>query len=54
MNNIIKSVVREYHFTPETIDDLFMDDVDYHGLLFWYDDTLQIQKELKTPKKTIK
>lgn len=50
MNNIIKSVVREHHFSPAEIDAFFLDDIDYHGLEFWYNDVRQVSKELKEKK----
>ena len=48
---MVKSVVREFKYTPKDIDELYLDEIDYHGLIFWYNDVLQIQKDLKTPKK---
>jgi hypothetical protein len=45
---MLKSVVREYKFTPSDIDKLYLDDIDYHGLVYWYNDVLQIQKDLKS------
>lgn len=44
---MIKSVVRTYNWTPDVIDNLFFDDLDHHGLIFWYDDTKEIEKKLK-------
>lgn len=32
----IQSVVQEYHWTPNIIDELFLDDIDHHGLYYWY------------------
>lgn len=44
---MIKSVVREHHWPPEVIGGLFVDDEDYQGLIFWYDDILEMQKPIK-------
>lgn len=48
---MLKSIVREYKFTPKDIDDLYLDDENYHGLIYWYNDVLQINKDLKPKKK---
>jgi len=48
---MIKSVVREFHFKPKDIDDLFLDENDYHGIIYWYKDAVQVNKELKGKTK---
>jgi hypothetical protein len=50
---MIKSVVREYHFSPATVGDFYLDEIDFNGLRFWYDDVLEIHEAMKkkTPKK---
>lgn len=50
LENAIKSIVREHHFSPAEIDALFFDDTDYHGMMFWYEDVKAVNAELK--KKT--
>ena len=47
---MVISVVRNHHFTPDVIDGFFLDDIDYHGLLFWYEEAREIEKSMK-PKK---
>jgi hypothetical protein len=47
---MIKSVVREYKWSPAIVGDLFLDEIDFEGLVFWYKDTKEIEKALK-PKK---
>jgi len=47
---MIKSVVREYKWSPAIVGDLFLDNIDYGGLIFWYKDTKEIEAALK-PKK---
>jgi len=47
---MIKSVVREYHFSPATVGDFYLDDQDYEGLEFWYNDVIEIQRQLKEKK----
>lgn len=44
---MIKSVVRTFQWTPEVIDNLYFDDIDYHGLIFWYNDVIEVSKEIK-------
>jgi hypothetical protein len=52
LNNIIKTVVRYHHWTPKTIESLYLDDADFFGLLYWYDDVMEVIKEIneKLPK----
>jgi hypothetical protein len=42
--------VREHKWTFLIIDEMFQDDIDYHGLEFWYNDVRQVSKELKEKK----
>lgn len=42
---MIKSVVREYHWAATQIDALFIDDIDYHGLIYWYNDVNELHKQ---------
>ena len=48
-NHIIKSVVNEYHWTPHYIDDLYCDDIDHYGIIYWYNNILEMHK--KIPKQ---
>lgn len=48
--NIIKTVVREHHFSMLEIDAFFLDNTDHHGLIFWYDDIKKMDDELKNKK----
>lgn len=47
---MIKTVVRENKWSFLIIDDLFLDNIDYKGLEFWYDDIIAISAELKAKK----
>ncbi|NRA92520.1 MAG: hypothetical protein HRU26_07515 [Psychroserpens sp.] len=47
---MIKGIVRTYHFSPHDFENLFLDDVDELGIIFWYKDAEKYQKELE-PKK---
>lgn len=44
---MIRSVVREYKWSPADVGDLFLDEVDYTGLVFWYKDVKTVHAELK-------
>jgi len=35
-----------YQFPPKVIDTFFLDDVDYYGLEYWYEDAKEVTKEL--------
>jgi hypothetical protein len=50
---MVKSVVREFQWLPTEIGSLFIDDADYLGLEFWYNDIVQVAQEFKNknPKK---
>jgi hypothetical protein len=50
MDNMIKSIVREHHWTPNTINDLYVDDMDHFGIEYWFDDVKEVSDSLK-PKK---
>lgn len=43
----IRSIVREYKWPPHVIDELYVDDIDHHGLIFWYNDVLDMHEQLK-------
>ena len=47
---MIKSVVREHHWTPEQINNLFVDDADHHGLEYWYLDVKEVTDQLEKKK----
>jgi len=42
MNPIIKSVVNQYHWTPTEISEMYCDDLDFKGLIYWYDEVKEI------------
>jgi len=47
---MIKSVVREHHFHPNEIGVFFVDDIDYRGIKYWYNDIVEVIEQNK-PKK---
>lgn len=44
---MVKSVVRNYHWTPDIIGSLFFDAEDYEGLEYWYNDVVEQEKDMK-------
>jgi len=44
---MVKSVVREHHWSPAHVGDLFIDQIDYLGLEFWYEDVIDMNKPRK-------
>lgn len=48
---IIRTVVIELQFKPVDIDGLFLDRIDYKGLLYWYDCAMEIIKHRKEANK---
>lgn len=49
---MIRTVVREHGWPPDKIGGLFVDDQDYEGIEFWYNDCVKVSDEIKakTPK----
>lgn len=41
---MIITVVRYYKWSPPIVENLYLDDLDYNGLVFWYNDA-QTQDE---------
>lgn len=50
-NNVVKTITREHHWHPDIISGLFHDGIDRFGLLWWYNDILEANKELKESLK---
>lgn len=50
LDAVIKSVVRFYHWSPNEIENLYLDDTDFFGLIYWYDDLHEMKKQ-NTPNK---
>lgn len=48
---MVKSVIREHSWLPKEIGSLFIDNQDYEGLEYWYDDLKELESKLKLPKK---
>lgn len=46
----MKTIVREFKWTAQEIDELFVDDMDYHGIIFWYNDLKEVLKEINKKK----
>lgn len=46
MDSMIKSVVRVFKFDPEKIGNLFIDEIDYLGLVYWFNDSQEYVKEI--------
>jgi len=47
---MILTIVRSFNWTPDTIDKLYVDEIDYHGLVYWYNDIKnEIDKNKATP-----
>jgi hypothetical protein len=44
---MIKTVVRGLRWSPKKIDNLYVDHYDHHGIIYWYQDAVQVNKELK-------
>ena len=52
MLNMIRSVVREHHWSPDQINALtYFDEEDINGLEFWYNDVLVTHAKSKPKPK---
>ena len=47
ISNMVKTVVREHHWSPDIINGLYLDDIDRFGLEYWYNDIIECVKEIK-------
>jgi len=43
---VIKSIVNEYHWSPKIIDNLYCDDIDHNGLIFWYENLKELHSKI--------
>jgi hypothetical protein len=43
---MVKSVVREHHWSPFLIGDLYLDKVDHLGLEYWYEDVKEVSEKI--------
>lgn len=48
---MIKSVVREHHWQPDVIESLYLDDMDFLGLIYWYNDVIEHKRQVKEESK---
>lgn len=47
LNNIIKTLCREFHWEPKTIGSFFIDNMDHFGIWFWYNDVEETTSEIQ-------
>jgi len=47
-DSVVKTIARTYNWPPSEIGGFFFDRIDYMGLLYWFDDALQMNAETKT------
>lgn len=48
---MVKSIVREHNWAPNIIEDLYLDNIDFKGLIFWYNDVQEMVKQLESKNK---
>jgi hypothetical protein len=44
---MIMSIVDYHHWSPKIIEKMYCDDYDFKGLVFWYDELIRINKQIK-------
>lgn len=50
INNVIKTIVKEYKWPMSEIKDLYLDDADPYGIMFWYNDIQSEVSKIKNKK----
>lgn len=43
---MIKSLIRVFKYGPQIIDALYIDDIDFHGIIYLYEDAKEYIKEI--------
>jgi len=51
LRNVVVTVAGEFKWTPDQIDKLWLDDADYHGLIYWYNYVKELNESLKPKPK---
>ena len=51
IDDMIKSVVNQHHWSPSIIDQMYLDHLDYHGIGYWYDNAKEMHDKMKKPGK---
>lgn len=41
---MIKTIVEEYGFPPSEIKEMYVDDVDFQGIIYWYEECERLNK----------
>jgi len=47
LDAIIVSVARTFKWSPKALMEMYVDDFDYQGLIFWYNDVKEQNDKLK-------
>jgi len=42
----MKALVKYFKWTPQVIDDLYCDDFDFKGIVYWYDVAIEVSKSM--------
>lgn len=40
----------EFHYSPDIIDKMYLDRVDYHGIMYWLDHLEEMEKKINEKK----
>lgn len=43
---MMKSIARVFHYSPFEMEQMYLDEIDHLGLIFWYNDSIEFQKEI--------
>ncbi|ASD51583.1 hypothetical protein [Flavobacterium phage V157] len=45
-DNCVKTIVRYFKWTPQTLNELYCDDLDINSIGYWYNDAVAISKSM--------
>ena len=45
-SDAVRTIARQFHWTPYEISELYLDDLDMYGVFFWENDVKEYEKEL--------
>lgn len=45
------SIVDYHHWPPSEIEKMFVDDLDFKGIVYWYDELVRLNKIMKQQQK---
>lgn len=51
---LIQSIGRNYHWEPKVYESLYLDDADFFGIYYWYEDVMEEEVEIEKIRRELK